>query len=670
MKRAGMRFVGKLAVSNSLMALAILSVLVASRAVCAEAGEAKTQQPLDILEPDQTEKELEAYLSRHVPKFAAPTDGEKWDAEAKRLRQQVLDEVVLRGVPKRWLSGPPNVVWGEKTPAPGYTIRKLRYEAVPRLWAGALLYEPLSLTGKVPAVLNTNGHVGEPGMSIDYKQARCINLAKRRILALNLEWIGMGQLRGPGYSHYDLAYLDLCGRSGLSVFYLLLKRGLDVLCSREAADPERIAVTGLSGGGWQTIFISSLDQRVKLAAPNAGYIALPDRIKHRGDIGDLEQNPTDLVSIADYVHLTALLAPRPALLIYNDKDECCFQADRAIPSVYEPVAPVYKLLGHPERFTFHVNSDPGTHNYLKDNREAFYRFLNRNFLPKSEWIDEDLPVEDEIRTQEELSIAYPADNANFYTLAAELIKRLPRRKRPGGDGAEVDRWRQRTRRMLRRVVRPEPAPESDPEAIAHSDIDDFVDGTTGKVYRFRIADTWTLPMIECAREGTEIATTTLIIADRGFAEARELAREALARKERAIVIHVLFTGECMRGEKDGWRFAQMVATVGRRPLGIQVSQLNAIIDWARKEHPAQPLQVITKGRVAGLAALVAAALRPQCIDRLELQEMDPTLKDLLAKKVSYQQAPSMFCFGLLRVADVPELIELAGPTKVILTAAE
>ncbi|KPK68774.1 MAG: hypothetical protein AMJ84_10630 [Acidithiobacillales bacterium SM23_46] len=280
------------------MALAILSVLVASRAVCAEAGEAKTQQPLDILEPDQTEKELKAYLSRHVPKFVAPTNADKWNAEAKRLRQQVLDEVVLRGVPKRWLSGPPNVVWGEKTPAPGYTIRKLRYEAVPGLWAGALLYEPQGLTGKVPAVLNTNGHVGEPGMSIDYKQARCINLAKRRILALNLEWIGMGQLRGPGYSHYDLAYLDLCGRSGLSVFYLLLKRGLDVLCSREAADPERIAVTGLSGGGWQTIFISSLDQRVKLAAPNAGYIALPDRIKHRGDIGDLEQNPTDLVSIA------------------------------------------------------------------------------------------------------------------------------------------------------------------------------------------------------------------------------------------------------------------------------------------------------------------------------------------------------------------------------------
>ena len=37
-------------------------------------------------------------------------------------------------------------------------------------------------------------------------------------------------------------------------------------------------------------------------------------------IGDVEQNPSDLLTLADYPHLTALLAPRPALLIYNEKD--------------------------------------------------------------------------------------------------------------------------------------------------------------------------------------------------------------------------------------------------------------------------------------------------------------------------------------------------------------
>ena len=103
-------------------------------------------------------------------------------------------------------------------------------------------------------------------------------------------------------------------------------------------------MTGLSGGGWQTIFISSLDTRVTAAIPNAGYIGLDVRLAHRSDMGDLEQNPSDLATVADYTHLTALLAPRPALLIYNQKDDCCYQSHRAKPSVYDPIRPLYEQL--------------------------------------------------------------------------------------------------------------------------------------------------------------------------------------------------------------------------------------------------------------------------------------------------------------------------------------
>ena len=40
-----------------------------------------------------------------------------------------------------------------------------------------------------------------------------------------------------------------------------MTRGLDLLLAHEHADPTRVGVTGLSGGGWQTIFISALDSR-------------------------------------------------------------------------------------------------------------------------------------------------------------------------------------------------------------------------------------------------------------------------------------------------------------------------------------------------------------------------------------------------------------------------
>jgi dipeptidyl aminopeptidase/acylaminoacyl peptidase len=108
-------------------------------------------------------------------------------------------------------------------------------------------------------------------------------------------------------------------------------------------DSNRIGMTGLSGGGWQTIMLSSLDTRIAAAAPNAGYIGLVSRADYPADRGDLEQNPSDLLTIADYSHLTAMLAPRPALLIYNESDDCCFSSARAWPSVYKPVIPFYQL---------------------------------------------------------------------------------------------------------------------------------------------------------------------------------------------------------------------------------------------------------------------------------------------------------------------------------------
>jgi hypothetical protein len=630
----------------------------------AAAASTSTQPTTRILPPGQTQSDLKAYLLSHVPKFVAPTDAKQWTAQAERLRQRVLDEVVFHGIPKSWLKGSPKVVWGETTAAEGYVIRKLSYQAVPGLWVGALLYKPVNLKGKVPAVLNVNGHVGELGMTVDYEQARCINLAKRGILALSLEWIGMGQLGGPGNAHSDLAYLDLCGRAGLSVFYLELKRGLDILCSHKATDRERVAVTGLSGGGWQTILISALDTRVKLSAPNAGYCGLEPRIEYPGDTGDLEQNANDLVSFADYVHLTALLAPRPALLIYNAKDDCCFLAERSLVSVYKPIVPVYQMFGQPDRFAYHVNEDPGTHNYLKDNRQAFYRFLNRHFVAEGQRIDDEIPVDSEIRSSAALAIAYPPNNATFQTLAADVMKSLPSRKRPTGGAARIERWRKETRAKMGEIVRLEPNFAMDLNSIRFSKTSETVQGVVGLAARFRIAGQWTVPVISFSPPVMPERGITVIVADGGLAEARPIVAEVMSREERAIVVDLLFTGECLPTDRQAWSFAQMIATVGRRPLGIQISQLRAVMNWAAREQADAPLHMIAKGRVAGLAALVYATLEPDRLGRLEMREMDISLKDLLTKKITYNQAPSMFCFGLLEIADVPELIELAKPTKV------
>src|SRR2546423_955524 len=82
-------------------------------------------------------------------------------------------------------------------------------EIVPGFFSSAVLYEPAELKGKAPAILNVNGHVGPIGKAVEYKQKRCINFAKRGMIALNLEWFGYGELAGKENDHSFAAHLDL-----------------------------------------------------------------------------------------------------------------------------------------------------------------------------------------------------------------------------------------------------------------------------------------------------------------------------------------------------------------------------------------------------------------------------------------------------------------------------
>jgi len=142
-------------------------------------------------------------------------------------------------------------------------------------------------------------------------------------------------------------------------------------------------VTGLSGGGWQTIFISSLDERVKLSDPVAGYSSFKTRARFLEDLGDSEQTPCDLGTVADYTHLTAMRAPRPTLLTFNSKDDCCFASGHALTPLMEAARPIFGLYGAENALRSHVNDVPGTHNYEKENREEFYKMAGDFFFPGS-----------------------------------------------------------------------------------------------------------------------------------------------------------------------------------------------------------------------------------------------------------------------------------------------
>ncbi|HEY2252890.1 MAG TPA: acetylxylan esterase, partial [Planctomycetaceae bacterium] len=461
-----------------------------------------------ILETDQTLEELQKFSAGKIPPLPEPATAADWDRTAKSLRTQTLTRSVYRGEAAKWRDGPLKVEWLETIPGgPGYRIKKLRYEAVPGMWIPALLYEPENISGKVPVFLNVNGH--EPaGMAVDYEQVRCINHAKRGIISLHPEWFGMGQLRTDGFSHGRMNQLDLCGTSGLAPFYLSLKRGLDVLLSLENADPARVGVAGLSGGGWQTIMISALDTRVTLSNPVAGYSSFITRGKNFTDLGDSEQTPVDLATTTDYSHLTALLAPRPTLLTYNLNDNCCFKADHALPPLLAAGRPFFKLYGKNDNLRYHINAEPGDHNFLKENREALYQMIGLHFFADDKKYDaKEIPSEKELKKPAELKVEVPETNADFHSLATGLAAGLPKDGELPTNSAAAAKFRTGRRTKLAALIhRP---------TYAVQDADGKGPETVGDIkaifWKIKVGPDWNVPAVELAKEGAKEAV--MVVAD-------------------------------------------------------------------------------------------------------------------------------------------------------------
>ncbi|REK21685.1 MAG: hypothetical protein DWQ45_16785 [Planctomycetota bacterium] len=636
--------------SRSLLRVSCLVVISClALATAAEAADVAELLKRPIIDANLAWNEVREFCKSRVPPTPEPESVEQWEQFANQTRENVLNNVVFRGDAAEWREMPTEPEWLETIDGgPEYVIRKLRFQAVPGMWIPALLYEPKELEGQVPVVLNVNGHDGN-GKVAEYKQTRCINQAKRGMLALNLEWVGMGQLRSEGFVHYRMNQLDLCGTSGLAPFFLSMSRGLDILLEHEHADPERVAVAGLSGGGWQTIFISSLDTRVTLCDPVAGYSSFITRGDVTSDLGDSEQTPTDLGVNADYATLTAIRAPRPMLLTFNDRDNCCFAAGHALPPLLDAARPVYQMYGKLENLVAHVNHLPGDHNFGKDNREALYRMIGEHFYAGEEFDWREIECSDEIKTAEQLHVDLPKGNADFNALARRLMEDLPREAGDESAAARRDR--------LAEIVRANDLAVTAAE-LAHAE---KADGLQANYWQLKVGDSWTIPAVELIPNDAKGAA--VVVADGGRVAAATQINELLAAGKRVLAVDPFYFGESKIAQRD-FLYGLLVATVGERPLGIQADQIAAVSRWLVGEQQAGPVTVVAVGRRTGLGALVAAALEEEAIGELRLHQPFTSLKQVIEESLQIPDGPEMFCFGLLAEFDVPEITALVEPREV------
>jgi cephalosporin-C deacetylase-like acetyl esterase len=628
-------------------------ILIAPLLAIAQVEPAALQPVLakELQSPEVAAQPLLDYLMTKVPPLNVPAKPELWTAEADRLRKLVLDKVIFHGWPAGWRDAPARFEdLGVFYSAPGYRMRKLRFEVVPGFRSVAVLYEPVKADVKAPGIVNVNGHVGALGKAVEYKQKRCINQALHGIYALNLEWIGQGELSDPQNEHTFAAHMDLAGATGVGLFYLSMRKGLDYLAAHPKVDPTRLGVTGLSGGGWQTITLSSLDERVRLGIPVAGYSPMTSRIERFMDIGDNEQQASDLFVYADFTHLTAMRAPRPTLLIYNAQDSCCFIGPMVKPELYDKVAPIFALYNGLDNFAWHENMDPGDHNYQLDNREASYRFTARHFgLPA--WGHE-TPVGGEVKSYDELKVGLGEGQSTILGLARKLAASI---ERPAGTAVA-------RRVLLQEIVRYRPVSLDHAWVLANSK----AKGVETRSYRLRMTNglsataTWAV-----AYEVPSAKTATIVLNDKGRAHSAAIVADRANRGEQVLALDLLFTGDAAprrqrSGGDDGrWLYGLLLSATGERPIGVEAAQLIAAARHFQRTSGAEAIRIEATGMRSQLAALVAGALAPKLFAEISVHDGLRSLGELLERPVKFQEAPDMFCRDLYKYFDLDTLGRLA-----------
>jgi len=658
--------------------ISILAILISGCLL--RAGAQATRSAIDPLlkqsldNPVLVDEQLKHYLLTRVPKLPRPSSPEDWQKEAERLRAHELS-VIYHGWPQAWVDAKPKFETVAEIARPGYRIVKLRYEIVPGFMSTALLYEPEHMHDKMPAILNVNGH-GVGGKAVEHKQKRCIQQARLGIMALSLEWIGMGELSGAGNEHNQIGLLDLAGSNGVGLFYLAMRRGLDYLYDDPRVDRTRIGMTGLSGGGWQTMLLSTLDTRIGPAVPVAGFSSLTTAIEHPDYAGDSEQNAPDMRAVADYAHLMALRAPRPTLLIYNAMDDCCFRAGVVKQGVYSDIQPFFALMGSPGNLEWYENENPGTHNYQIESRQMSYRFFTRAFhLPAGN--EEDL--DSEVQSYADLVVGIPDNNLTIVSLARQLSQSIHHDVPAQADPQSMEKQRD----QLRDVVR------FDPVTVTHAwPISETHErGLESRGYRFEFSNGLSAPgvLIQSALRPRS-GGATLLLSDSGRASMAAEAGNDVDRGQRVLVLDPLLFGENIPGSLDDLAsYAQMLNTVGDRPLGLEAAQVAAIARWLQAgavdgtatpgSHIAAPgravpLRVVTNGPRSETVALVSAAVVPELYFSIEARHGMQSLGDLLLHPPGYDQAPELMCLDLYRDFDVNTLSLMAAPAKIDLSGKD
>jgi dienelactone hydrolase len=266
----------------------------------------------------------------------------------------------------------------------GYNVENLIFESRPGFLVTANLYVPTNRTGKLPGVVGTCGHSTNGKASGAY-QSFSQGLVKQGYVVLIYDPIGQGERSQYVDEHHKdeirvgtRQHLHGGNQQFLAGEFLGTWRAwdgiraLDYLRTRKEVDPDKIGVTGNSGGGTMTTWLCGVENRWSMAAPSC-FVTTFRRNMENELPADTEQCPPRALALGlDHDDFIAAMAPKPVILLAKEKD---FFDVRGTQEAYKRLKRLYKLLGAEENISLFIG--PTYHGYSQENREAMYGWFNK-----------------------------------------------------------------------------------------------------------------------------------------------------------------------------------------------------------------------------------------------------------------------------------------------------
>lgn len=328
---------------------------------------------------------------------------DQWEQRKQYVRRQILVATGLWPMPTKT---PLNPVVHGKIEREGYTVEKVYFESAPGFFVTGNLYRPTNIAGKVPGVMLAHGHRKDARLYLTPEntlrsqiadgaerferagrstyQSQCRQLALMGCVVWQWDMLGDSDsiqlsrelVHGFAKQRPDMNTTKDWGlfspqaesncQNVMGLQTLNAVRGLDFLLSLPEVDPERVAVTGASGGGTQTMVLAAIDSRVKLSFP---VVMVSTAMQG----GCTCENASLLRVNTGNVEFAALAAPRPqGMNTANDWTK--EMATKGFPELQQ----LYAAYGKPGD-VFLKRGEHFPHNYNAVTRSAFYTFLNKHF---------------------------------------------------------------------------------------------------------------------------------------------------------------------------------------------------------------------------------------------------------------------------------------------------